>query len=178
MKVFVRSTADNIIQINAFCSTRKFCKLSILSDRRRSQVTCLLAWREDITGVAGVALATLFYICVYISDHIDSLLDNLPKYLLSGLLAIRPSGHPAIWPSGLLTIQFLDIWTSDLRTGLLIFGLLDIWTSGHLDFWSLDFWHSRLLVIWTSGLLDIWTYGLRTSGLLSPCPQIFLIGTF
>ena len=173
MKVFVRSTADNIIQINAFCSTRKFCKLSILSDRRRSQVTCLLAWREDITGVAGVALATLFYICVYISDHIDSLLDNLPKYLLSGLLAIRPSGHPAIWPSGLLTIQFLDIRTSDLRTGLLIFGLLDIWTSG--------LWTSGILDFWSFGLPDFWTFGLmalRTSGLLSPCPQIVLIGTF
>ena len=165
MKVFVRSTADNIIQINAFCSTRKFCKLSILSDRWRSQVTCLLAWREDITGVAGVALATLFYICVYISDHIDSLLDNLPKYWLSGLLAI--------WPSGLLAIQFLDIRTSGLRTGLLTIQTSSLRTSG--------LWTSGLPDFWSFGLPDFWTFGLmalRTSGLLSPCPQIVLIGTF
>ena len=164
MKVFVRSTADNIIQINAFCSTRKFCKLSILSDRRRSQVTCLLAWREDITGVAGVALATLFYICVYISDHIDSLLDNLPKYLLSGLLAIRPSGHLDFWPS--------NFWTSGLLTFGPGFWSLDFWIFGLLAIWTSGLWTSGILDFWSFGLPDFWTFGLMASGLLAFFPHV------
>ena len=65
-------------------------------------------FREDIRGVAGVALATPFFQDLF--------------YMPYGLLAIRSSGHPDFWPSGLLAIR---------PSGHLV-----IRPSGHLVIWS------------------------------------------
>ena len=89
-------------------------------------------YREDVRGVAGVALATPFFPDLF----------YMPSRLLairsSGILAIRSSGHPAILSSGHLTI-----WSS---------GLLVIWSSRLLAIWSSDH-----LVIQTSGHPTIWS---------------------
>ena len=37
-----------------------------------------ILYREDVRGVAGVALATPFFTYVYIKDHIGSHLDECP----------------------------------------------------------------------------------------------------
>ena len=98
--------------------------------------------REDVKGVAGVALATPFFPDLF--------------YMPSRLLAIRSSGHRpsnylVIRPSGYLVIQ-----TS---------GHLVIRPSGHPTIRSSDhsvIWSSRLLAIWSSDHLVIQTSGHPT----------------
>ena len=83
--------------------------------------------REEVKGVASIALATPFFICMYVCV----------------LLAIRTFVHLDFWPS--------SIWPSGLRTSgpwtssLWIFGCQN---SDHLDF--SPFW---ILAIWNS---DFW----------------------
>ena len=81
--------------------------------------------REDVRGVAGIALATPFF--TYMHSHLEvwtsAHLDFWPFGIrTSGLLIFRPTGPPDFWPSGFLVFV------------LLVFGLLvlDILTSDHL----------------------------------------------
>ena len=84
--------------------------------------------REDVRGVAGVALATPFFQDLF----------YMPSRLLaiwsSGHPVIRTSGHPIFWPSGHPAF----------------------WSSGHPDFWPFDYptiWLSGHPTIRTSGHL-------------------------
>ena len=81
--------------------------------------------REDVRGVAGIALATPFF--TYMHSHLEvwtsAHLDFWP-------FGIQTSGLLIYWPSRLLAFRI-----SGLRTSvLLVFGLLvlDILTSDHL----------------------------------------------
>ena len=103
--------------------------------------------REDVKGVAGVALATpffpdLFYmpsrrLAIRSSGHRPS------NYLVirpSGYLVIRPSGHPTIRSSDHSVIwssRLLAIWSSD-HLVILPSGHPTIRLSGHPDFWPSD----------------------------------------
>ena len=77
-------------------------------------------YREDVRGVAGVALAIPFFQDLF----------YMPSRLLaiwsSGHLVIRTSGHPVFWPSdhpAFWLSGYPDFWPSDH---------LVIWLSGHL----------------------------------------------
>ena len=72
--------------------------------------------REDVRGVAGIALATPFF--TYMYSHLDECSTGYLDFLLFGLLVFRTSGLPDFWISGLP-----DFWPS----GLLVFQ-----TSDHL----------------------------------------------
>ena len=52
-------------------------------------------YREDVRGVAGVALATPFFQDFFIC-HMVFWPSGHPDFWPFGLLAIRSSGHPAI----------------------------------------------------------------------------------
>ena len=118
-----------------------------------------LETREDVRGVAGVALATPFFQDLF----------YMPSRLLaiwsSGHPVIRTSGHPAIWSSGHLTI-----WSS---------GLLVIWLSGHPDFWPSD--HQAIrpsshLTIWSSNYSVFWSSGLLAFSMPQKCPYWDIFG--
>ena len=89
----------------------------------------MTSFREDVRGVAGVALATPFFQeLFYMPSRLLAILTpGHPDFLPSGLLVIWPSGHPDFWPSDHLVIR---------PSGLLAIqssGLLAIPTSGHLS---------------------------------------------
>ena len=95
------------------------CTLWIMNDMQTKVQYLLHICREDVRGVAGVALATPLFAC-----SPTGYLDFWPFGLLAfGLLAFRLL---AIWTSGLP-----DIWTYCLQTS----GLPDFRTLGHLSFW-------------------------------------------
>ena len=100
--------------------------------------------REDVRGVAGVVLATPFFLhmCIYktVSLVIQMSVLQASGHQYSGLLDFWTSGLLDFWPSRLLVFQ---------TSVLLVFGLLTIWTSSLLDFWP-----SSLPDFWSSGIPD------------------------
>ena len=102
------------------------CQCQILSMYNSSTNLLSILPREDVRGVAGVALATPFFQDLF--------------YMPSRLLAIWSSGHPVIWtsghlvfwPSGLLAIRSSDHLVIPPS------GHLVIQTSGHLIIRSSD----------------------------------------
>ena len=132
----------------------------------------MTSFREDVRGVAGVALATPFFQDLFYmpSRLLAILTPGYPDFWPYDLLAIRPSGHPVMqtsghpvfWPSG-----HPAFWSSRL---------LAIWSSDHLVIQLSGYPVIRpscLLVIQPSGLLAI-----PTSGHLSRCLKNVLIGIF
>ena len=102
----------------------------------------MTSFREDVRGVAGVALATPFFQDLFYmpSRLLAILTPGYPDFWPYDLLAIRPSGHPVMQTSGHPVF----------------------WPSGHPAFWS-----SRLLAIWSSGHPTIRSSGhpvIRPSG--------------
>ena len=90
--------------------------------------------REDVKGVAGVALATPFFPDLfYMPSRLLAIVH--PTIWSSGLLVIWSSDHPVIQPSGHPTIR--------------LSGHPDFWPSGHPTIWS-----SKHPVIRPSGLLS------------------------
>ena len=123
------------------------CQCQILSMYNSSTNLLSILPREDVRGVAGVALATPFFQDLF----------YMPSRLLAiWSSAIWSSGHPVIQTSGHLIIQPSD--------------RLVIWPSGHPDFWPSDHQVIRPsdhLVIRPSGHLTILPSGylvIQTSG--------------
>ena len=129
-------------------------------------------FREDVRGVADVAMATPFFQDLFYMPSRLLAISGYPDSWLSRLLTIWSSGHPAFWSS-----FHLEFWPS----GLLAIRPSDhlaIHPSGHPAFWSsgyLVIQTSSHLVIQPSGHPVIWLSGhptMRSSGHLNFWPSV------
>ena len=100
-----------------------------------------VCYREDIKGVASVALAAPFFQNLfYITSGHLAMPSGYPDSWLSRLLTLWSSDPMVFWPSGLLVIQSFGL-LAIRSSGQLIIRPSDhlvIQPSGHLDFWPSD----------------------------------------